>query len=845
MIGRESDAARVLRALERSNVCAIVGPGGVGKSTLAGELAAPLRERAELVDVRSVDHPEVVLARIAEAIDADHVVHTRIDDIEQLCFMLAARLSAADVDMLVVDDVDRHSDAIFDLLATVGQRTPAVSIVITSRNHPARSSVQTVRLAPLGIGEDGGLVESTGITLFRQAFTQAGGDPEVLDSEMDVIHQLVAATGGLPLAIIVMAARAAMIGAQNALEDVDQSSPVGVGATHGDPVAAVLARSLQNLDATSLDVFEAIGTFRGNASIDHVASVCAGERMSVTSAIDRLARRSLVAVESGRITMLPPIRRLALSHAEHRGRLGWLEQRRTAWALEMCTTGPTLSTSQVGAIEDDLVSAVFAALRDERVDVAVAIAKVVEDAFRADLRHGRRLEVLEPVMDACRQAAGARVSGDRLIDLTIEMMRLTAIARADASGWAAASPLLAEAAALLPRSGDPTRHAARINALRATLWFESGDLESARRDSNAAIESGRAAGDALGMYRSMKLLADVELDSGHIEEALRLAHDVVRSAPPELRWLGSYALSTVAMCELERGATAIVLAAAQRLGDEATENGDMDLIAEADWLRAMADPHDIPPASHDLAGDRAGNSIIHIQADIARAIRRLAGGDARAAITLAADCELRAGVLPMRALALDAQLLVGDAAIELGEFAEARRAYAQALNDSFTHGYRLRVPDALDGLAVLALSGNDIDTHNACRRAASTIRSDLGVVGRPRPWSAEPMVPPGRPPASWIVAGTLTQTGLQGAMGSARGENQPPRTASLALSPAERLVADLVADGHTNREIGDRLFVSRRTVETHISHAFQKLNVTSRTQLAGVVLNERTFRNTS
>jgi DNA-binding NarL/FixJ family response regulator len=52
------------------------------------------------------------------------------------------------------------------------------------------------------------------------------------------------------------------------------------------------------------------------------------------------------------------------------------------------------------------------------------------------------------------------------------------------------------------------------------------------------------------------------------------------------------------------------------------------------------------------------------------------------------------------------------------------------------------------------------------------------------------------------------------------------------LTPQERNVARLVATGLTNREIADRLFVTTNTVETHLRHIFQKLDVTSRTQLA-------------
>ncbi|TMC49430.1 MAG: hypothetical protein E6J14_07965 [Chloroflexi bacterium] len=56
-----------------------------------------------------------------------------------------------------------------------------------------------------------------------------------------------------------------------------------------------------------------------------------------------------------------------------------------------------------------------------------------------------------------------------------------------------------------------------------------------------------------------------------------------------------------------------------------------------------------------------------------------------------------------------------------------------------------------------------------------------------------------------------------------------------SLTPAEREVVRLAAQGLTNPEIGARLFVSRRTVETHLSHVFTKLGVSSRVQLAASV----------
>ena len=53
-----------------------------------------------------------------------------------------------------------------------------------------------------------------------------------------------------------------------------------------------------------------------------------------------------------------------------------------------------------------------------------------------------------------------------------------------------------------------------------------------------------------------------------------------------------------------------------------------------------------------------------------------------------------------------------------------------------------------------------------------------------------------------------------------------------SLTPTELQVVELVAQGLTNPEIGQRLFIGRGTVKTHLSHIFAKLNVSSRAELA-------------
>jgi DNA-binding NarL/FixJ family response regulator len=69
-----------------------------------------------------------------------------------------------------------------------------------------------------------------------------------------------------------------------------------------------------------------------------------------------------------------------------------------------------------------------------------------------------------------------------------------------------------------------------------------------------------------------------------------------------------------------------------------------------------------------------------------------------------------------------------------------------------------------------------------------------------------------------------------------RGGSRAPGEEGLAsLSPRELETARLVSEGLTNREIGARLFLSEKTVETHLTHVFQKLGLRSRTQVAALM----------
>src|SRR5436190_22592516 len=76
---------------------------------------------------------------------------------------------------------------------------------------------------------------------------------------------------------------------------------------------------------------------------------------------------------------------------------------------------------------------------------------------------------------------------------------------------------------------------------------------------------------------------------------------------------------------------------------------------------------------------------------------------------------------------------------------------------------------------------------------------------------------------------------------AATGERLRPLAAAGAdsLTPSERRIAELAAAGQSNREIAQALFLTVKTVETHLSNAYRKLDIRSRRELAPALAGSR------
>jgi pimeloyl-ACP methyl ester carboxylesterase/DNA-binding CsgD family transcriptional regulator len=141
---------------------------------------------------------------------------------------------------------------------------------------------------------------------------------------------------------------------------------------------------------------------------------------------------------------------------------------------------------------------------------------------------------------------------------------------------------------------------------------------------------------------------------------------------------------------------------------------------------------------------------------------------------------------------------------------------------------RLQVP------ALVVHREQDVIPLADARTVASAIPGAVlrVVPGRDHlPWAGdwEPVVE--------AVVGFISDVARPGTVTAKVQRTSVPRTHRVgwpALTEAEWRVVTLAAQGHSNADIADRLFLSRYTVETHLKHVFAKLGLRSRAELAAV-----------
>jgi DNA-binding CsgD family transcriptional regulator len=179
-------------------------------------------------------------------------------------------------------------------------------------------------------------------------------------------------------------------------------------------------------------------------------------------------------------------------------------------------------------------------------------------------------------------------------------------------------------------------------------------------------------------------------------------------------------------------------------------------------------------------------------------------------------------------------------ALAEGDAEAAERDAHDALACAADTGAQLGAPDMFDFLAWLAAQAESypeaarlVGAAEAIRQRTSEVRYEIyradyeALVATLRDVMGQNDFD-----VAWAEGGALSTEEAIGYARRGRGERKRPSTGWASLTPAELDVVRLVSVGLGNKDIATRLFISPRTVETHLTNVYTKLGLASRVQLA-------------
>ena len=254
-------------------------------------------------------------------------------------------------------------------------------------------------------------------------------------------------------------------------------------------------------------------------------------------------------------------------------------------------------------------------------------------------------------------------------------------------------------------------------------------------------------------------------------------------------------LGDIAQVMLERGTPAVRRHAGWLLALFAMAEGDAD--AARGWIRAPTEPDGravLPRFPLDIADE-----VVLARIGLAAQDDELAQ---LALLNSRRRSELNPGVVSIAATAAHVRGLLEPSHADLREAVDLFERAPR----------RLELAAALEDLGVELIATDREAAIGALGRTLA-IYTELGAT-----WDAR------------RVRSRLRELGVRRRLVAA----EPETNGWAALTTSELAVARLVAEGLTNREVAERLFVSPHTVSSHLRHVFSKLGITSRVELARV-----------
>jgi predicted ATPase/DNA-binding CsgD family transcriptional regulator len=667
--------------------------------------------------------------------------------------------------------------------------------------------------------------------------------------------------------------------------------PRGV-AERQQTLAASMDWSHDLLSDRARTLLRRLSVFASGFTLAAAESVCAGPDLpedDVLTVLGTLVDSSMVAVSddgsAARYRLLDTIRAYAAERLDEAGETGATRDRHLAHALG-------LAERAAARLDREDQDPILAALEREHDDLRAAVAwglsrpdpqpgrRLAAAMSRFWLLHGHAHEGI-PVLQRAIAAAPEERSGLQADLLSALALVGMPAGRFDVGDAADRALVIAE------EVGD---HGVLARACAAGLYVPF--LVDFQRAEELALRAQRhavAAGDTFAEEYALLMEAASYMCRDRHDDAVRVAgaaHE--RSVTRNDRFCASFTLGPVMHAAVMTGdvrrAVAVsttALRIAEPLGDYFVVGTNTINLAWATGLTGDVAGGRRLVESIARSVDDAGPDVDVLGMSVVRGKLQLWDGDTAGAVDLLERALRWAAPLTENWMTVRALPALSDALRRLGRLDEAAERAEQGIGAARRIGVRHVDAESLEALArALDAAGEDPARAADLHRKALAIRVELGLwtfvadsldalaahaaradrpadalrllaassAGRER--SGYPRLAIDRAAHEDLVAelrdalgddafaaaeadgAALSLDDAAALAGRRPGPGRRPPTGWASLTPAEEQVAALVVQGLTNPQIAERLYVSRATVKTHLSHIYAKLGVANRTELA-------------
>ena len=878
-IGRQAELSQARELLSENRLVTLTGAGGVGKTRLAiqiaGQLAHEFSGGTWYVDLAPITDAELVPTTAARAFGLpDQPGRSTMDTLTRFI---------ADRQILVIlDNCEHLLDASAALAAALLKACPGLTFLATSREPIGVAGEVSWRLPSLSLTDEA-------IELFTDRARHTRHEFAVTDDNVATVGEICTRLDGLPLAIELAAARVRALSLTEILDTLHDRFRLLTGGARTavrrqQTLRASVDWSHALLSEAERTLFRRLAAFLGGFGLDAAQAVTGGgdmPRYQVMDLLTLLVDKSLVVADETRgrtrYRLLETVRQYA---AEKLGESGEADDVRTRHrdhytSMAALLDGPAGNDYgqrvEQTETEIDNMRAAFAWSRENGdAERALALASSLSPLWQP--RPAEGVAWLDMVLDEANAhhldvapAVRARALADRVL-------------LAANIGWYSELPGQADEALTIARQLDNPALLARALAASGLIGFHSPTAQGYRAE---AISIARKLGDRLRLSHILSIETLVASFTGDViakraaaQEGCDLAESIgYRAGFVRCRWYLGLAQLAQGDCAgaVEHFRTAGAAAEAGHYANFQKYTLAFQGVALA-WQGDVAGAR--AAANEALEGDVELGSLNAGLANTALGMAALAAGDAATARNATDEACLHATGAPPGMTALS-RAFSAQAALADGDLVAARRAADQAITTaagwysmwaSITRarvalaqdepdlaerdahdalacaaelGAQLGVADILECLAVLATDGR---SHREAARlfgAARAIRQRTGAV-RFKVWDAdyEASVAAVRNAmgqkdfdSAWAEGAALSSEEAIAYAQRGRGQRKRPTSGWASLTPAELDVVGLVSEGLANNDIAARLFISPRTVQTHLTHVYTKLGLTSRVQL--------------